>query len=38
MDFAKEVWMDFVDISCLSEEFKRLMKQLITDRFNRLVY
>ena len=38
MDNAKEVWMDFIDFSCLSEEFKRLMKQLITNRFNRLVY
>lgn len=38
MDFAKEVWMDVVDISFSSEEFIRLMKQLITDRFNRLVY
>ena len=37
MDNANEVWMGFINISFLSEEFKRLMKQLITDRFNRLV-
>ena len=35
---AQDDWMDFIDISFLSEGFKESMKKLITDRFNRLEY
>ncbi len=38
MENAKDAWMDFIEISFLSEGFKESMKKLITDRFNRLGY
>jgi serine/threonine-protein kinase HipA len=36
MQKAKDNWMEFIDISFLSEEFKLLYKQLIQQRFTRL--
>jgi hypothetical protein len=35
---AQDDWMNFIDISFLSEGFKESMKKMITDRFNRLEY
>ena len=35
---TKEEWMNFIDISFLTKEFKESMKMLISDRFNRLDY
>ena len=36
MENAMPVWMDFIDISFLSNEFKGLMKDLLHKQFNRL--
>lgn len=36
MENARNAWMDFIDISFLSSEFKESLKKLIIDRFNRL--
>jgi serine/threonine-protein kinase HipA len=38
MEKAKNKWMDFIDISFLSDEFKQAYKELINDRFKRLGY
>lgn len=37
MEKAKEKWMEFIDISFLSDDFKEKYKQLISERFNRLL-
>lgn len=36
MEKAKEKWMEFIDISFLSDDYKVMYKQIITDRFDRL--
>jgi serine/threonine-protein kinase HipA len=36
MEQAKSQWIDFIDISFLSEEFKEMYKDLISERFNRI--
>ena len=36
MNRAKEKWLEFIDISFLSSNFKDAYKQLINERFNRL--
>jgi serine/threonine-protein kinase HipA len=37
MERAKEKWMAFIDISFLSDDFKDKYKQLIQERFARLL-
>jgi len=37
MEKAKVQWMEFIDISLISEDFKVLYKQLIQERFTRLL-
>lgn len=37
MERAKENWMAFIDVSFLSDDFKDKYKQLITERFARLL-
>lgn len=36
MEKAKEQWIEFIDISFLSDDFKESYKQLICERFSRL--
>ena len=36
MTKAREAWMDFIDLSFLSKEFKESMKVILSDRFSRL--
>lgn len=36
MEKAKSKWLDFIDISFLSTDLKKVYKELITDRFHRL--
>ena len=36
MEKARNMWMDFIDISFLSEDFKEVFKDLINERFTRL--
>ena len=36
MEKAQLTWMEFIEISFLSEEYKTKYIQLINDRFNRL--
>lgn len=36
MENAKDKWMEFIDISFLSKEYKEKYKHLIQERFNRL--
>jgi len=38
MEKAKDKWMEFIDISFLSNDFKTLYKNLIEDRFSRLKF
>lgn len=38
MEKAKDKWLEFIDISFLSSDFKELYKQLIQERFKRLSY
>lgn len=37
MEKAKDKWMEFIDLSFLSEDFKVLYKKLIEERFTRLI-
>ena len=36
MEKAKSRWLNFIDISFLSDEFKQAYKELINTRFDRL--
>jgi serine/threonine-protein kinase HipA len=36
MEKSKDKWLEFIDLSFLSEDFKALYKQLIRERFLRL--
>jgi serine/threonine-protein kinase HipA len=38
MEKARNKWMEFIDISFLSDEFKQAYKALINTRFERLGY
>jgi len=37
MEKAKDKWMEFIDLSFISEDFKVLYKKLIAERFARLL-
>ncbi len=37
MERAKDKWMEFIDISFLTDDFKVMFKQLIEDRFTRII-
>jgi len=37
MEQAKEKWIEFIDISFLSDDLKAKYRQLIEDRFTRII-
>lgn len=38
MEKAVPAWMNFIDISFMSDEYKGLLKEIINERFNRVIF